>query len=274
MMKLQLPKSPKTTQHGPVPTPIQQPCSARRLILNPVPIRHHCPPRLFRPLFPILCLVLCLAVSLRAADPYLAPGRPDGVALLAPPPEPGSEEEAADLQLARSVFKSRTTSEEARAKMDSKLSFSLFTPAIGPIFQPGKLPKTAALLEKVKAEIGDIIDIPKDHWKRKRPCQMDDSLSLGAPDPSFSYPSGHSTRGTVYALLLADLFPEKRDAILAVGRDIGWDRVLTGKHFLTDVRAGRVLGQAIMRELMAGPAFLRDLAEAKAEIAAAQPKNL
>ena len=45
---------------------------------------------------------------------------------------------------------------------------------------------------------------------------------------------------------------------------------LTGYHFLSDVRAGRVLGQAIVRELMASPVFQKDLAEAKAEIAVAQ----
>jgi acid phosphatase (class A) len=46
--------------------------------------------------------------------------------------------------------------------------------------------------------------------------------------------------------------------------------VLTGKHFLTDIYAGRVLGQAIVRELLASPAFQHDLAEAKAEVQAAQ----
>jgi acid phosphatase (class A) len=68
--------------------------------------------------------------------------------------------------------------------------------------------------------------------------------------------------------VLAELFPEKREAILTIGRDIGWDRVLIGKHFPTDVYAGRVLGQAIVRELRANAAFEHDLANAKAEIAA------
>ena len=71
--------------------------------------------------------------------------------------------------------------------------------------------------------------------------------------------------------LLAELFPEKKEAILAIGRDIGWDRVLIGKHFPTDIYAARVLGQAIVRELLASPAFQRDFAAAKAEVRAAQP---
>ena len=153
---------------------------------------------------------------------------------------------------------------------DATLSIFNFEPAIGPVLQRGKLPRTEALFEKVKKEISEAINIPKDHWKRLRPYQMDKDLTLGKGEPSASYPSGHSTRGTVQSLILAELFPEKREAVLEFGRTIGWDRVLIGKHFITDVRAGRVLGQAIVRELMKNESFQHDLAEAKAEIKAAQ----
>ena len=170
------------------------------------------------------------------------------------------------------MFQGRTAAEEARALKDAKLSFALFESAIGPAFNLRQLPKTAAVLEQVKKEIGQAIDIPKDHFKRKRPYQLDPQLSLGEPEPSFGYPSGHSTRGTVYSLVLEELFPDKLEAIDAIGREIGWDRVLIGKHFPTDIYAGRVLGKAIVRELRASAAFQRDLAEARAEIqAASQP---
>jgi len=218
-------------------------------------------------------LILFLAAPLLADEPYLAAGHPDGVALLAPPPVPGSEEEAADLQEARAVFNSRTADEEARAKRDDNLTFDLFKPAIGPEFDLGKLVRTDALLKKVKAEIAPTINEPKDFWKRKRPYQLDEHLALGKPESSFGYPSGHSARGTVYALVLAELFPEKKDAILEEGREIGWDRVLMGKHFPTDIQAGRVLARAIVRELMANLAFQRDLAQAKAEIANVRRAN-
>ena len=148
----------------------------------------------------------------------------------------------------------------------SGLGFSLFAPAIGPSFDLAKLPKTSALLQQVKKEIGKAIDDPKEHFKRLRPYQLDDQLSVGQPEPSFSYPSGHSTRGTVYALVLAEIFPEQREAILAEGREIGWHRVVIAKHFPSDVYAGRVLGQAIVRSLLANPAFQHDLAEARAEV--------
>jgi acid phosphatase (class A) len=217
-----------------------------------------------------LCLLLVAALPLWAEGLYLGADKPDGIALLAPPPAPGSAEEAADLASTRAVFKARTPSEQARAMKDASLSLFLFAPAIGDFFQPGKLPKTEALFQKVKGSIGEAINTPKNYWKRQRPYEMDRDLMLGRPEKSFSYPSGHSARGTVYALLMAEVFPAQKDPILAVGRNIGWDRVLIGKHFPTDIYAGRVLGQAIFRELLASPAFERDLAEAKAEAQAAQ----
>lgn len=215
------------------------------------------------------CLLLRAAAPVLADTIYLTPGHPDGVALLPPPPAAGSTEEVADLASVRSVCLGRSAAEEKRARTDDKLSFDIFAPAIGPVFALGKLPKTQALMERVKKDIGEVIDTAKNHWKRQRPYQMDTHLAVGKPEPSFSYPSGHSTRGTVYALVLAEVFPDRQAAILETGRQIGWDRVVFGKHFPTDVYAGRVLGQAILRELLANPAFAHDLAEAKAEAAAA-----
>ena len=211
-----------------------------------------------------------LAVPLFAGEAYLGTNCPDGIALLAPPPAPGSGEYAADLASARAVFAARTPAEEARAKKDASLSPFNFAPAIGDFFQKGRFPKLDGFFQSLRIKIAATIDTPKDYWKRARPCEVDSALLLGRPETSFSYPSGHSTQGTVQALLLAELFPEQREAILAVGRDIGWDRVLLGKHFPTDVQAGRVLAQAIVRELKTSAAFQHDFAEVQAEVRAAK----
>jgi acid phosphatase (class A) len=217
-----------------------------------------------------ICLLLLVAPALLAETAYLPPGHPDGVALLAPPPVPGSAEEAADLASVRAVFKGRTSAEHARAIKDENLSIFLFEPAIGPFLKPGKLPKTEALFQKVKKDITEPINAVKDYWKRRRPYQVDRRFSVTSLENDYGYPSAHSTRGTVQALLLAELFPEHKEAILEIGRHLGWDRVLLGKHFPTDIYAGRVMGQALVRELLASPAFQNDLAEAKTEVQATQ----
>src|SRR5437879_8283640 len=97
----------------------------------------------------VISLFLLIGPVLAQA-PYLAPGHPDGISLLAPPPTAGSAEEAADLASVRAVFQGRTPEELARAKKDSSLSLFLFAPAVGPGFQPGKYPNTEALYAKVK----------------------------------------------------------------------------------------------------------------------------
>jgi acid phosphatase (class A) len=218
----------------------------------------------------VLFLALCVAVPLWAGEPYLAPHQPDGIALLPPPPALGSAEQAADLASARAVFLARTPAEETRAKHDAGLSLFDFAPAIGAEFRPGRFPKLEILFQKVRTNISETIDYPKNHWKRPRPYEQDKELLLGPPENSVSYPSGHSTRGMVVSLLLAELFPERKGEILEFGRTIGWDRIVLGKHYPTDVFAGRVLGKAIVRELMASGEFQQDFAEVIAEIKAAR----
>src|ERR1017187_2442594 len=208
---------------------------------------------------PVLLFLAFIAAPLRADEQsYLPAGHPDAVALLAPPPMPGSAEQAADLASTVAIHRRCTPAEAALAKSEKKFSIFAFTPAIGTFFQPGKLPRTEAFFKRVEKETGEVTDTAKDYWKRPRPYTVDPTLSSGDPEKSFGYPSGHSTHATVAALLLADLFPDNKDGILAVGRDIGWRRVLTAKHYPTDIYAGRVLAQAIVRELKTNPAFQRD----------------
>jgi acid phosphatase (class A) len=215
---------------------------------------------------------LFLAAISSHADFVLPPNHPDGIHLLSPPPVPGTAEHNADLAECRAAFRNRTDAEFKRAK-DESLSLSKFESAIGPSFKKGAYPKMEVFFQCVKTNISDAINIPKDHFKRLRPYQIDPSLAYGKPEGSASYPSGHSVRGTVTAMLLAELFPDKKEAILQIGRDIGWNRVLIGKHFYTDVVAGRVLAQAIVHELHELPDFEKDLAAVKAEIAANRPKE-
>jgi acid phosphatase (class A) len=126
---------------------------------------------------------------------------------------------------------------------------------------------------EVEAEAKRVVDDSKRYFKRPRPYHVAPDRfphSIEHEDPThYSYPSGHSTRGTVFALLLAELFPEHREAILAKGREVGWLRVQGGVHYPTDIYAGRVLGQELARDFLRTEAFQRDLAAARAELAAA-----
>jgi acid phosphatase (class A) len=205
---------------------------------------------------------------------YLKVGQLDAAELLAPPPIQGSPEQDADMSSVKAVHKACGTNEAAVAISEKKFSVFNFAPAIGQFFQPGKLPKTESFFERLQEEAAVVTDHAKLHWKRPRPYTIDPSLASGKLEKSFSYPSGHSTEATVLALVLADLFPSRRDDVLAVGRGLGWHRVLIARHYPTDIYAGRVLARAIVREMKLNTDFQRDFAEARLEIQAAQATQL
>jgi len=240
--------------------------------------------RFHRVWVPIFFSLVLAAATLRADEPmaqpgqpvetsqlhFLASGKPDAVALLALPPLPGSPEQAADMAEVVAVRHACTSNEQTVAYSEKKFDIFNFTPAIGDFFQPGKFPKTEAFFEKVQQDAAAVTDNAKDYYKRPRPYVVDPSLANGKLEKSFSYPSGHSTESMVLALVLADLFPDKQDAIIAEARTIGWHRVEIARHYPTDIYAGHVLARAIVRQMKKSDAFQKDFAEAKAEIAAAQ----
>jgi acid phosphatase (class A) len=228
----------------------------------------------FQRLFATVLFSLALAVAPLHAQTnnyYLPAGKPDAVALLAPPPLPDSAEQAADMAEVRAVYHAATSNDIAAAYSEKKFDIFNFTPAIGDFFQSNNLPKTTAFFDRVQTDAAAVTDNAKDFYKRPRPYVTDPSLINGKLEKSFSYPSGHSTESMVLALVLADLFPDKHDAIIATARGIGWHRVQTARHYPTDIYAGRVLAQAIVREMKNNADFQKDFAEAKAEIEAAQP---
>ncbi len=49
--------------------------------------------------------------------------------------------------------------------------------------------------------------------------------------PVASYPSGHVTRAVVYARILGEVFPEKKDELIELGLQIGYGRAIAGVHY-------------------------------------------
>ena len=218
----------------------------------------------------LFAIVSAVALARESALNYLAPGHPEAATLLAPPPLPDSPEQAADLDTVRRVVHAATTNEIAAANSERYFSVFNFTGVIGEFFTATNLPRTTAFFKKVQADARNVTALGKDYFHRDRPFTADPSLAAGELEPNFSYPSGHSSENMVFALVLAELFPEKRDALLAHARTMGWHRVQIARHYPTDVVAGRVLAQAIVREFKQNQAFEKELAEVRAEIKTAR----
>jgi len=215
----------------------------------------------------IAAVWIAAAGLLQGADSelhFLNPGVPQPE-LLAPPPLPGSPDQASDMAAVVAAFNAASSNETALAFSEKKFGVFNFAPAVGSGFQSNTLPKTAAFFARVKSDAALATDAAKERWKRPRPFTVNTNLATGSLEKSYSYPSGHSTEATVLALVLADVFPEKRTAIEAVSRDIGWRRVLIARHYPTDIHAGRTFAIAIYTELKKSPQYQRELEEVKAE---------
>jgi acid phosphatase (class A) len=115
----------------------------------------------------------------------------------------------------------------------------------------------------------------KASFNRQRPLVADPSINFCWPEQrqsyerSSSYPSGHAAWGWIVALLLAEMVPERSEALLARGREFGESRTVCGAHYPSDVEAGRMVGAAFVARLHAEPEFTRDLGGARRELRAA-----
>jgi acid phosphatase (class A) len=138
--------------------------------------------------------------------------------LLPAPAQAGSAEQQAELELLHHIRGHATPAELDAARASAEFDVFAFAPQIGPWFKPAALPRTAAFFATVERDTRAVTRLAKDRFQRPRPFVTDPTLEPIAIERSPSYPSGHSTRATVIALVLAELFPDHRDALLATAR--------------------------------------------------------
>jgi acid phosphatase (class A) len=91
------------------------------------------------------------------------------------------------------------------------------------------------------------------------------------PAPFYSYPSGHATSIHLLAGLLAELVPERREALQTWAHRATWSRMIAGVHFPSDAVGGELLAEITLRTLKGSPAFREALERCKAEVRTARP---
>jgi acid phosphatase (class A) len=214
----------------------------------------------------VLILSLCFASAAQAAH-YTADNHVDLATVLAPPPAPDSPAQQQDLNTVLADQASRTPAEASAAEADAQITIYRFADVLGDRFHPGALPKTEAFFQAVGEDSRDIVSAAKDHWGRPRPFVASPEVHPVVQEPgNGSYPSGHATFGYLTAIILADMIPEKADALFARGRQFGENRVIAGVHYPTDVEAGRITASVIANGLLSDAAFQHDFTAAKAEL--------
>lgn len=84
-----------------------------------------------------------------------------------------------------------------------------------------------------------------------RPPQLDAELkSLFAPPNHPSYPAAHGCYSTAAAAILADVFQNDRDRILALGKEAAEARVWAGIHYRFDIEAGQEIGRKVAKKTL------------------------
>ena len=190
----------------------------------------------------VLALLLPVYPAIHAQAPVASGQVQEWAAFLGPFPATESDEGKADLAIVLWYQRTRTAMDIRRAQSEVKFGLSAYSDAIGKALDATQYPLTAALIEKVGRDIKVVTDGLKNHFARPRPYMADARVQPAIDrETSPSYPSGHATRGLAYAMVLAELAPDQREALLARGRLVGIDRVIGGVHYPSDIESGQRL---------------------------------
>ena len=192
---------------------------------------------------------------------YLGREVPDSLKLLPAPPKEGSAAFRQDQAVSRASQKLRGTARDTQATSDADLSFphvaDAFSCALGVPVSQEHSPRLYQLLRRTLTDAGLATYAAKDHYKRTRPfvfykedtCAPKDEAALRNDG---SYPSGHTSIGWMWALVLTQVAPDRADALLARGRSFGESRLVCNAHWQSDILAGRTILQCALAERYPG----------------------
>lgn len=198
---------------------------------------------------------------------YIPQERANLTALLAPPPILGSQQQQQEVELLLKLQKERTEAQIAFARADMERTVFRFKDVLGESFTAAKLPLTAAFFTKAQRNADKILAPVKQHWNRPRPyaSNLDIDPCVEKPDDA-SYPSGHSTFGTLTSILLANMVPEKQRQLYERAESYRFNREIGGAHYPSDVLGGLISGTVIAALFLQNPVFQAEFARSKAEL--------
>ena len=223
----------------------------------------------------LYALFLSLAVCSYAQETYLATEElPDLIQCLPAPPQKGSSAFKYDVK--RYQWGKEQRKDPARAEMAYKDALwtydallGQFASAFGLVVSKEGTPQIWKLMETSLRTIDQIRVAPKAYFHRIRPFEyFKESTSTGEDDilrGEGSYPSGHTIRSWLTALLLSEINPASANAVFKRAWQYGESRVVAGAHWQSDVDASRLAASIGYSRLQTSPAFRAQMSLAQEE---------
>lgn len=199
----------------------------------------------------------------------------DSKEFVLPAPAENSARQAMDTAWADKMQALRGTARWDLATSDADLHFpaaaDTFACALGFAVTEEDTPALYMLLRRTLTDIGLAPYSAKNAYQRERPFMVQGGAICTPKDEEAlrkegSYPSGHTSIGWGWALILTELAPDRAEEILARGRAFGESRNVCNAHWYTDVVAGRLVGAAAVAKLHANAEFLAAMDASRSDI--------
>lgn len=141
-------------------------------------------------------------------------------------------------------------------------------------YDKGELSKAAALIKASEISTSKA----KKHFHYDRPFLVKGNTIHLVPDDTVvkdnrpytadggSFPSGHTNTGVTDALLLAQMIPERYDALIARGARYGYSRIVLGVHYPLDVMGSRMVAESNVAAFLNDPAYRTLFSEARDQL--------
>lgn len=198
---------------------------------------------------------------------------PDHLRFLPDPPAMDSKAFQNDANYYEWGKSQRETPRGKQAALDEvQWTSRAFSPAAGFVIGPEECPEIFKLVEGAMKDASATNKRAKNYYRRTRPfAHYKESSLVPQYDEeeavTYSYPSGHSVRGWVYALTLALVVPDSTEALISRAQEYALNRVVCGRHWKSDTDASLIEATAVMSRLHSNEAFLAQLARARKEYA-------
>ncbi|WAT01627.1 acid phosphatase [Rouxiella chamberiensis] len=181
------------------------------------------------------------------------------------------------------------TRQKALADAEGQSYLYFLADALGPrlgkaflsAYDKGEIGKAAALIKASEVSTS----AAKKHFNYSRPFLIKGNSIHLVPDDTVvkdnqpytadggSFPSGHTNTGYTDALLLAQMIPERYDALVERGARYGYSRIVLGVHYPLDIMGSRMLAQRNVAHYLNDPRYQALFKEASDQLRAALEKE-